>query len=111
MKYDKLMVKDFLMHLAGELKVQQLGFQGKPAGAKLLQGVQSLRAKYGTHLLPDVDRIGILTSTPDGDGDEEREATRQAIAKLRGDQLKHAVALYELMGELEFYEMTQQERD
>jgi len=33
-KYDKKAIREFLMHLAGELKVQQLGFAGKPAPAK-----------------------------------------------------------------------------
>jgi hypothetical protein len=107
-KYDKKAIKEFLMHLAGELKVQQLGFAGKPAPAKLLQGVQQFRAKYGTSLLPAAENIGFLASTPDGEGEEERDATRQAMVHLRGDQIKHVLALLELLGELTLCEGVQQ---
>jgi hypothetical protein len=102
-KYDKPMIRDFLLHLAAELRVQQAGFEGKPAPDKLRQGVQKLRAKYGVSLLPAAENVGILTNNPDGDGEEEREATRQVLVRLRADQFDHTLAIFKLMDELDFY--------
>jgi hypothetical protein len=107
MKYDKAMIEDFLVHLAAELTVQQLGFHGRAAGSQLAQGVEQLRARYETRLLPPAERIGILSSSPDGEDD--RAGTLEMIVQVRGDQIKHAIALYELMAELEFYEATHPE--
>lgn len=107
-KYDKPMIRDFPMHLAAELRVQQAGFEGKPAPDKLRQGVQKLRAKYGVSLLPAAENIGILTNNSDGDGEEEREATRQAVARLRADQFDHTLAIFKLVDEPDFYANAQQ---
>ena len=42
MKYDKRLLQEFLMHLAAELWLQKLGLEGKPAEAKLFQGIPQL---------------------------------------------------------------------
>jgi hypothetical protein len=89
MKYDKRMIKDF---------------QGEPAEAQLVQCVQKWRVKYDTCLLPPVERIGVLSNTPDGDGEEERKATLRTLAEVRADHVRHVVAVYNLMAELEFYD-------
>ena len=38
-RYDKRAIKEFLMHAAGELRLQEFALQGKPVPPKLQQGV------------------------------------------------------------------------
>jgi len=64
MGYDKHMVADLLMQLAGELKLRQCALTGGPLPEKILPTVTTLRAKYRTNLLPDVEN---LLSLVDGD--------------------------------------------
>ena len=99
MKYDKRMFKEFLMHLAGELGVQKLGLEGKPAGAKLLHGIQQFRAKYGTSLLPAIDISDIVISTG-GDDQHQQDAARKATVQKLSERIKHVLAVMEMLGEL-----------
>jgi hypothetical protein len=97
--YDKSMIREFLMHLAGELRMQQMGLAGKPATDKLRQGLPQFRTKYGVTLLP-----AVLPNSPDGGGEENREA----FARLRADQFEHALGILELLDELELSPNAQQ---
>lgn len=101
MKYDKKTIQAFLMHLAGELGVQRHGLVGTLAGAKLLSGVQKLRAKYGTSLLPAIDMLDILDGADGGD-QPQHHAARKAAAEKIAERMKHVLAVMEMLGELTF---------
>jgi hypothetical protein len=100
MKYDMRMIKDFLMHLAAALGLQQLRLEGRPAGAKLLQGVQQLQAKYGTTLLRAVEGINLITNIPEDSDEIGQEPTQQAMARVRADQIDHVIAVIGLLDQL-----------
>jgi hypothetical protein len=101
MKYDKRLLQEFLMHLAAELWLQKLGLEGKPAEAKLFQGIQKFRAKYGTSLLPAID---IIDGTA---GDQsQQDAAQKARVKKVADRAKHVLTVMEMLGELTFCDLT-----
>jgi hypothetical protein len=99
--HDKRAIKEFLMHLAGELRLQELALEGKPVPPKLQQGVRERRTKFGSELLPDAGLLCFLANDPDDEGDAQRDAARQAVVSRRRDQLKQVMGVIELLGELE----------
>lgn len=99
--HDKRAIKEFLMHVAGELRLQELALEGKPVPPKLQQGVTERRAKFGSELLPDAGLLGFLASDPEGDGDTQRDAARQAMVSRRQSQMKQVVGVIDLLNELE----------
>ncbi len=99
--HDKKALKDFLMHVAGELRLQEYGLQGKPVPPKLQQGVAQFRTKYGSDLLPDAALLCFLANDPDDEGDVQRDAARQAMVNRRREQMKQVMGVIDLLGELE----------
>ena len=99
--HDKRAIKEFLMHLAGELRLQELALEGKPVPPNLQKGVSLFRTKYGTELLPDAGLLCFLANDPDGDSEEQRDAARQAVLQRRRDQAKQVVGVIGLLGEVE----------
>lgn len=100
-RYDKRAIKEFLMQVAGELRLQEFALEGKPVPPKLQERVEQFRSKSGVELLPDAGLLGFLASDPDGDGDAQRDAARQALVSRRQSQMKHVVGVIDLLGELE----------
>ncbi len=100
-RHDKRAIKEFLMHAAGELRLQELALEGKPVPPKLQQGVTERRAKFGSELLPDAGLLGFLASDPDEDDDAQRDAARQALVTRRREQMKQVMGVIDLLGELE----------
>lgn len=100
-RYDKRAIKEFLMHLAGEVRLQEFALQGKPVPPKLQQGVTQFRSKCGSELLPDAGVLGFLASDPDEDDDAQRDAARQALVSRRREQLKQVMGVIDLLSELE----------
>ena len=100
--YNKTMIKDFLMQLAGELRMEVLGFEGKTAAVKVLEVTNRLRFKYGTTLLPIADDVEFFSSSQDNDKDAERVAARETAKKQRAAQVKCVVAIIKMLDELEF---------
>lgn len=90
-RHDRTAIREFLLHLAGELKRQQLAANGEPLPPKLHQGVLRFRSKYGTSLLPDLETPG---------GDLHSDAVRQAFINRRSEQVKLVMGVIELLGEL-----------
>jgi hypothetical protein len=99
--HDKRAIKEFLMHLAGELRLQELALEGKPVPPKLQQGINERRTKFGSELLPDAGLLCFLATDPDDEGDAQRDAARQAVVNRRRDQLKQVMGVIDLLGELE----------
>lgn len=99
--HDKRAIKEFLMHLAGELRLQEIALDGKPVPPNLQKGVSQFRSKFGADLLPDAELLCFLAGDPDDDDEVQRNAARQAFASRRRDQLKQVLAVITLLGELE----------
>lgn len=105
MKYHKKVIKDFVMHLAGELKARQLELEGKAAGANLLHGLQKFRAHYGTSLLPTARIDGTQ-----GEGDTPPDAAaRKATAQELSGRIKQVLAMLDVIKELTFSDDAQPE--
>lgn len=98
---DRRTIKEFLMHAAGEVRLQELTLDGKPVPPRLQQGVSQFRAKYGSELLPDAGLLNFLANDPLGDEDAQRDAARQALVTRRREQLRQLMGVIELLGELE----------
>lgn len=99
--HDLRAIKEFLMHLAGELRLHELALEGKPVPPNLQKGVSQRRSKFGTELLPDPGLLCFLASDPDTDSEEQRDAARQAYLQRRRDQAKQVLGVIGLLGELE----------
>lgn len=97
-RHDRTVIREFLLHLAGELKKQQLALSGHLLPPKLNLGVLQFRSRYGVNLLPDADALGLLPDSPDGD--PERDAARQSLINRRVEQGKYVMGLLDLLGEL-----------
>lgn len=97
---EKRAVKEFLMHLAGELRMQELALEGKPASPSLQKRVTQFRSQHGSDLLPEVGLMCFLAGDSD-DGGAQRDATRQALASRRRDQLEQVKGVIALLGEVE----------
>lgn len=100
-RHDKQAIKEFLIHAAGELRLQELALAGKAVPPNIQNGVTQFRAKYGVELLPNADLLCFLANDPDGEGDQQRDAARQALVQRRHDQLKQVASVIELLGEME----------
>lgn len=63
-KHDRTAIREFLLHLAGELKKQQLALSGQLLPPKLNLGVLQFRSKYGSNLLPDAETLDLPPPHP-----------------------------------------------
>jgi hypothetical protein len=100
--YNKNMIKEFLMQLAGELQMEVLGFDGKTAAVKVIEVTNRLRFKNGTTLLPIAEDVEFLGGSLDNDKDAERVAARETAKKQRAAQVQSVVAIIKMLDELEF---------
>lgn len=97
-RHDRTAIREFLLHLVGELKKQQLALSGRVLPPKLNLGVLQFRSKYGVNLLPDADTLGLFPDDPEGD--PQSDAARQSLVSRRGEQAKYVMGLLDLLGEL-----------
>ena len=73
---------------------------GKAVSPSLQKRVMQFRSQHGSDLLPEVGLLCFLASDSD-DGDAQRDATRQALASRRRDQLQQVKGVIALLGEVE----------
>lgn len=99
--YDLRAIKEFLMHLGGELRVHEFALQGKPVPPKLEQGVTQFRNKSGNELLPDAGLLCFLAADPEDEENAQRDAARQAMVSRRREQVKQVKGVIDLLSELE----------
>lgn len=100
-RHDQRAIKEFLMHLAGELRLQELALEGKPVPPNLHKGITQLRSKFGTELLPDAGLLSFLSNDPNEEDDAHRDAARQAVVSRRREQVKQVTGVIALLGEVE----------
>ena len=96
--HDKRAVKAFLMHIAGELRVQECAFHDKPVSPALPQGVNQFRSKFGI--------LCILSPDTDDGSVASQEAMLQAVASWRLEQLKHVMAVIALLEQVETLQLS-----
>jgi hypothetical protein len=99
-RHDQRAIKEFLMHIAGELRLHQLALEGKPVPPNLHKGITERRIKFGTKLLPDSESLSFLSNDPNEGDDAHRDAARQAEVSLRNEQLKQVMGVIALLGEV-----------
>jgi hypothetical protein len=100
-RHDKKRVKEFLLHLAAELRVRELVLEGKPVPQKLHDGVAKRRTKFGSDLIPDAGLMTFLACDPGGQDDPQRHAARQAVLGRRRDKLVQVMGVIEMLDDLE----------
>lgn len=100
-RHDKRRVKEFLLHLAAELRVRELALEGKPVPPRLQEGIAKRRIKFGSELIPDAGLMTFLACDPGGQDDPQRHAARQAVLGRRRDKLVQVMGVIELLDDLE----------
>ncbi len=95
--HDKRMIKEFLMHLAGEIQVAECARHDRPVPPALQQGVNQFRAKFGD--------LCFLPPEVDGEAGDAQEIDLEVGASRRLEQVRHVRAVIAILEDLKMGEV------